>query len=117
MPPALRPNPAKLNPLQLKTMAILQELARHPQTATRDETSGEVLITQLPHAHGDHMHVGPEAVVATRDATGLNNPAVFAVLERRGLVRALLPYSIFVTPAGLEYPTGISEKIIYRSSH
>lgn len=29
-------NPLGLNPLQLKTLTLMQELARHPETSTRD---------------------------------------------------------------------------------
>ena len=36
-----RPNPLKLNPLQLKTLVLFQELARHLETATRLD-NGEV---------------------------------------------------------------------------
>src|SRR5208282_6712847 len=85
---ATKRNPLKLNPLQLKTLALLQELARHPEHATRH--GDDVMVSQLPAAHGDHFHVGDFAVAA-RDATGLSNPAVYAVLERKGLIRSLYP--------------------------
>lgn len=100
-------NPLKLNPLQLRTLALLQELARHPSTATRDPQSGEATINHLPHVHGDHAHIG-ELVVSARDASGFSNPSVWAALERKGLVRGDFPHaSITLTAAGLEYATGL----------
>ena len=50
MPP--KKNPLKLNPLQLRTLALFQELARYPDTSTKDEATGEVTISALPHLHG-----------------------------------------------------------------
>ena len=87
--PAKR-NPLNLNPLQLKTLTLLQELARVAGKPAPEEAAGGVAITELPHAHGDHFHLG-EAVVAARDATGLRNPSVWAALERKGLIRPKLP--------------------------
>ena len=78
---APKKNSLKLNPLQLRTLALLQELARHPETSSRDPNTGEVLIAHLPHAHGDHVHVGA-LVVSARDASGFANAAVWAALER-----------------------------------
>lgn len=98
-------NPAKLNPLQLRTLALLQELARHPETSTRED-GGNVRITHLPHAHGDHMHVG-ELVVSSRDASGFSNPAVWAALERKGLAKVDFPHEIALTPEGVGYDTGL----------
>ena len=57
-------NPLRLNPLQLKTLTILQELARSPATSTRDPDTGEVTITMLPQPHGNHMHVGRRVVAS-----------------------------------------------------
>jgi hypothetical protein len=111
-------NPLSLNPLQLKTLALLQELARiagKPAAAEGDEP-GSVAITEFPHAHGDHFHLG-EAVVAARDATGLRNPAVFAVLERKGLVRPKFPEAVILTPLGQEYDTGLRDTILRRAAH
>lgn len=106
---APRINPLKLNPLQLRTLALLQELARHPETSTRDPQKGESTIDHLPHVHGDHVQVG-ELVVSARDASGLSNPSVWAALERKGLVRGSFPHaSITLTALGLGYATGIGE--------
>jgi hypothetical protein len=41
----------KLNKLQARTLTLLQELARHPETSTKDADTGDVLITRLPEAH------------------------------------------------------------------
>jgi len=89
MPP--RQNPAKLNPLQLRTLTLLQAIARIPG-ASNKLAGGDILITQFPHAHGDHFHLG-DAVVASRDATGLENQAVWNALNRKGMIKAEWPDS------------------------
>jgi hypothetical protein len=110
-------NPLNLNSLQLKTLTLLQELARIAgKPAAKDDEPGGVAITEFPHAHGDHFHLG-EALVAARDATGLRNPAVFAALERKGLVRPKFPEAVILTPAGQQYDTGMREAILSRSAH
>ena len=114
---APKQNPLKLNPLQLRTLALLQELARHPETCTLDPHSGEATIAHLPHAHGDHVHVG-ELVVSARDASGLSNPAVWAALERKGLVRGSFPHAaITLTALGLTYDTGLGGVPSAHSDH
>lgn len=110
MPP--KHNPLTLNPLQLKTLTLLQELAR---TAGKPAPEG-IAITDLPHPHGDHFHLG-EAVVAAKDATGLRNPSVWAALERKGLIRPNLPEAVILTPLGQEYDTGLRDAILHRASH
>jgi hypothetical protein len=96
----------KLNPLQNKTLALMQELARHRETSIVDEKTGDVVVTHMPHAHGDHVHVG-EYVVSTRDITGFSNEAVWIALERKGLAKSHFPVAITLTKAGLEYDTGL----------
>jgi hypothetical protein len=110
-----RANPLKLNPLQLRTLAILQELARSPAAAPPD-ADGMVLIRGLPAPHGDHFHVG-QAVVMAKDATGLANAAVFGALIRKGLVLAGPAGMPILTPDGLAYDTGIADQVLHRSSH
>src|SRR5260370_10380241 len=107
--PAKR-NPLNLNPLQLKTLTLLQELARlagkpAPPGDVGDEAGG-LAITELPHPHGDHFHLGA-AMVAARDATGLRNPSVWAALERKGLIRPKLPEAVILTALGRQYETGL----------
>ncbi|MBM3951990.1 MAG: hypothetical protein FJ311_11110 [Rhodospirillales bacterium] len=115
MPP--KNNPLKLNALQLRTLALLQELARHPATATRDPASGEATINHLPHVHGDHVHIG-ELVVSARDASGFSNPSVWAALERKGLVRGDFPHaSVTLTVLGLGYETGLGRIRAGQSDH
>jgi hypothetical protein len=108
-------NPLNLNALQLKTLTLLQELARLADYSRPGEEPGSVVLTRLPSAHGDHFHVG-EAVVASRDATGLRNPAVWMALERKGLIRSSPPTAI-MTPLGLEYETGLRETILHLAAH
>ena len=113
MPP--KRNPLNLNPLQLKTLTLLQELARLIGSPAPEGAEG-VLIPELPHPHGDHFHLG-DAVVATRDASGLANPAAWAALERKGLIKSRFPDAAVLTPAGLAYDTGMANALLHRSDH
>lgn len=113
---APKKNPLKLNQLQLKTLTILQQLARFPETSTANEESGEIMITNLPQAHGNHFHCG-DAVVASRDATGLQNEGVWKALERRGLAKPFYPFGIALTPDGVSYDTGLSDTLLRRTDH
>src|SRR5437868_14453658 len=101
-------NSLNLNPLQLKTLTLLQELARIAGQPAAEDEAGGVAITQLPDPHGNHFHLG-EAVVAARDATGLRNPPVWAALERKGLIRPKLPEAVVLTPLGRHYEPGLPE--------
>jgi hypothetical protein len=106
-------NPLALNPLQLKTLTLLQAMARLDEYSKPGEAEGERLITTLPHAHGDHFHMG-DAVVSAADATGLNHPAVWAILERKGLVKTDFPKSATITAAGLAYETELADQLLHR---
>jgi hypothetical protein len=109
------PNPSKLNPLQLKTLTLLQAIARLPGAAARTP-AGDVAITKFPDAHGDHFHLG-DAMVSGKHATGLYNQAVWNALTRKGLAKAEYPHQIALTPAGLGYDTGIADQILQRGGH
>jgi len=111
-----RPNPLKLNPLQLRTLALFQVLARDPRSAGTGPGPGEMTIERFPQAHGSHLHIG-DAVVSGRDATGLFNDKVWHALERKGLARSDWPHRITLTPAGLTYETGIGGEIFHASPH
>jgi hypothetical protein len=113
MPP--KSNPLKLNPLQLRTLTLLQGLATLPDSAAR-EANGEITITRFPNAHGDHFHMG-NAVVAAKDATGLYNEAVWNALARKGLARVDWPHRITLTIDGLQYQTGLAGEIFHRANH
>ena len=109
-------NPLGLNGLQLKTLTILQALAE-AEPGPIDEASGELVLDQLPHAHGDHVHVGHH-VVSGRDASGLGNRAVWIALERKGLARAVaFPRVIALTPTGRAYDTGDGHAILHSHAH
>ncbi len=114
MPP--KKNPLKLNNLQLKTLTLLQQLARTPESSTSDPESGEVTISTFPNPHGNHFHVG-DAVVMSKDASGLRNEAVWRALERKGLARASFPLAIKLTAEGLGYDTGSPNAILHRADH
>ena len=114
MPP--KRNPLGLNPLQLKTLTLLQELARIAGKPAGADEPGGLAVSELPSLHGDHFHLG-EAVVAARDATGLRNASVWAALERKGLIRPKLPEAVVLTPLGQEYDTGLRDSILHRAEH
>ncbi|MGH7013449.1 MAG: hypothetical protein ACREEL_04725 [Stellaceae bacterium] len=114
MPP--KRNPLNLNPLQLRTLALLQALARIPGQARPTGEDGTLLVGNLPPMHGDHFHLG-NAMVMTRDATGLRNQAVWVALERKGLIKSFFPDGAALTAAGLAYETGVAGAILHRADH
>lgn len=114
MPP--KRNPLKLNKLQLKTLTLLQTLAALPDVAMSDPETGNTILRWLPDPHGNHFHIG-EAVVMASDATGLNNPAVWTALARKGLAAPGYPSHMAVTVAGLAYDTGLGERILHHADH
>lgn len=112
--PAKR-NPLGLNKLQLRTLALLQELAALIGEPLEGEP-GAVTVAQFPPAHGDHFHMG-DYVVRSADATGLGNEAVWVALARKGLARSSFPVSIVLTPAGLAYDTGVRDQVLHPGGH
>jgi hypothetical protein len=109
-------NPLKLNALQLRTLTLLQALARVPEAVGEGAEPGEIRIERFPHAHADHFHVG-DAMVMGRDATGLFNEAVWNALTRKGLARAEWPEAITLTASGLGYETGLAGHILHSAEH
>jgi hypothetical protein len=109
-------NPLKLNPLQLRTLLVLQILTRVRGAASAGPGSGEVTITRFPAAHGDHFHLG-EFLVSGRDASGLYNQAVWHALDRKGLARSDWPTSITLTAEGMGYDTEAAGEILQRATH
>ena len=100
-------NPLKLNKLQLRTMQLFQEMARHPKISMQDPKTGEVQIIDMPRIHGNHVHIG-DLVVSSSDASGFFNKSVWGVLERKGLARSNFPLSITLTKEGVGYNTGLT---------
>jgi hypothetical protein len=109
-------NPLKLNKLQLKTLTLLQELARLPDMATPNAETDEVTITGFPPPHGNHFHLGPYLVMG-RDATGLRNEAVWRALDRKGLARGTFPIAITLNRDAMDYETGLKDQILHGSDH
>ena len=114
MPP--KQNPLKLNPLQLRTLTVLQALTRVSGAAAAGPGPGEVTVERFPQAHGDHFHLG-DAVVASKDATGIYNEKVWHALERKGLARADWPHRITLTADALQYQTGLAGEMLKRAGH
>jgi len=108
-------NPLKFNPLQLRTLTLLQAIARVKGAAVAT-SAGEYTIARLPQPHGDHFHVG-DAVVSARDASGLYNESVWNALTRKGVARAEWPHSITLTATGYNYDTGLGDEILRRGKH
>ena len=113
MPP--KRNPLNLNPLQLRTLTLLQAIAKVPGAAQQLPT-GEIVIAQFPAAHGDHFHIG-ELTVAGKDASGLYNEAVWNALTRKGLAKAEWPRQLTLLPEGQNYDTGEAKKILQGAGH
>jgi hypothetical protein len=113
---AQKHNPLKLNALQLRTLTLLQAIARLPGAASAGPGAGELTIERLPAAHGDHFHLG-DAVVSGKDATGLYNENVWHALERKGLVSADWPHRITLKPDAMGYETGLADEILRRAAH
>jgi len=114
MPP--KKNPLKLNKLQLRTLFLAQLLAEDPDFAQQDEATGAATLLQVPHAHGNHFHIG-QFTVSTREASGLSNPAVWTALVRKGLARAEGPIGIVLTAEGVSYETGFGDRFLTASDH
>lgn len=114
MPP--KKNPLKLNALQLRTLALAQVVAAEPGMATRNAATGAVVLDQVPHPHGDHVHVG-RFTVSARDASGFANPAVWVALARKGLAKTDDMGTIILTAEGVAYDTGLMEKFAAPSDH
>ena len=111
-----RSNPLKLNPLQLKTLTLLQELAGLEGHGYPAEEDGHIRVTNLPRPHGDHFHLGP-GVVRSQDASGLGNAAAWAALERKGLIRSEFPRAAVLTPEGMAYDTGLRGQLVHHGGH
>jgi hypothetical protein len=109
-------NPLKLNPLQLRTLTLLQALANIPEACSEGPESGEITINRFPRAHADHFHLG-DAVVMGKDATGLFNQAVWNALTRKGLAKADWPNAITLTSVGLAYETHLTGEILHQAGH
>src|SRR5215469_5002677 len=113
---ATKSNPLKLNPLQLRTLTLLQALAALPDAGEPGPGEGEVTVSAFPRPHAGHFHLG-DAVVSGSDATGLFNEAVWNALTRKGLARADWPHQITLTQQGLAYDTGPTTEILRHSGH
>ncbi len=109
-------NPKNLNPLQLRTLAMFQRLATVEQHIVARNEDGSITIGDLPAPHGDHFHLG-SAVVATRDASGLRNEAVWIALARKKLITSDFPDGVTLTRAALEYETGVTGLFIEHHHH
>jgi hypothetical protein len=109
-------NPLSLNPLQLRTLTVLQLLAQVPGAGTAGPQVGETTISRFPMPHGDHLHLG-DFIVGVKDATGLQNKAVWNALTRKGLARADWPRAIVLTAEGRGYDTDMAKKIVSRAEH
>jgi hypothetical protein len=111
----VRKNPLNLNPLQLRTLTLFQALSELEGIGFPTK-NGDTFIAELPRPHGNHFHLGPW-VVLSRDATGLNNPAPWLVLQRKGLIESEFPVQLVLKQAGKDYDTGLRDEILHSSDH
>ncbi len=51
-------NPLNLNPLQLRTLTLMQALPKIEGHGRPSDTPGHVIVSGFPGRHGDHFHVG-----------------------------------------------------------
>jgi hypothetical protein len=109
-------NPLKLNPLQLRTLTVLQALAATDGAGEPGPAEGEYTIQRFPGRHADHFHIG-EFVISGSNATGLFNESVWNALARKGLARSEWPGAVILTAEGLTYDTGLAGEILHRGSH
>lgn len=109
-------NPLGLNPLQLRTLTVLQALAAADGAGESGPVDGEYTIDRFPGRHADHFHIG-EFVVSGTHATGLFNESVWNALARKGLARSEWPAALILTADGLAYDTGLAGEILHRASH
>ncbi|MEQ8390447.1 MAG: hypothetical protein RIB30_05600 [Thalassospira sp.] len=112
----VRKNPLKLNKLQLRTLVLAQIIANDPNSGQVDEETGEGTLLRVPHAHGDHVHVG-QFTVAARDASGFEIPSVWVVLTRKGLLKEGYPAALVLTKEGMAYDTGLGDHFLEESDH
>ena len=109
-------NPLKLNSLQLRTLTLCQVLAREESLTTTDINDNSITINQMPHVHGNHVHIG-KFVVSARDASGFSNPAVWVALKRKNLIKEIPSMSLTLTAEGVSYETGLSDQFVEESDH
>lgn len=95
----------KLNPLQKRTLALFQELAKSSETSANIEGTDDISVMFIPEPHGDHVHIG-KFVVSAKDASGFNNEKVWLALERKGLAKSEFPFRLILTKTGIDYNTG-----------
>jgi len=112
------PEKTKLNPLQTRTLALLQELASDPGSCRRQRPMAESLLPICPMPMVT-MCMWAVRRVSARDASGLANGAVWQVLERRGLIGKGMdfPHRLILTPSGQAYVTGLADKLSGPSDH
>ena len=51
------------------------------------------------------------------DASGLQNPAAWRALERKGLIMGNFPLALVLTKAGRDYPTDLCDSILIGADH
>ena len=112
----VKKNPLRLNKLQLRTLALAQVLASDEKFSTTNEDDGSVQILSMPKPHGNHLHAG-EFIISAKEASGLSNPSVWLVLQRKGLVSEQTPLTVTLTSDGIGYDTGLGERFLKRSDH
>ena len=106
-------NPLNLNALQLRTLTLLQEMARlgGKQAAGKTPNPAASRLPRSARAWGSFP--SRRGACRARHATGLRNPAVFAALERKGLIQPKSPEAVILT-GGPGIRTGSRDTILRR---
>lgn len=106
-----QPNPLNLHKLQLKTLSLLQAIARQPELAEDTAEGGRVIpASSIPHAHGTRFQIAGSMVDA-RHARGLDKETIWKALEENGLAVSGWPDKITLTKAGQDYYTGVAREV------
>lgn len=99
------PQKIKLNDLQLRTLALLQQLASDDEISTDHATGGRT-VHMVPQPNGDHMSFG-QLTVTSRFASGLVNENVWNARQRKGIIDGVFPHQVTILPVGLSFDTGL----------
>ena len=99
-------NPLHLTPAELKTLALIQELARRDESVwAMDNVDGDQRVNLRFQPHNDVCYFGHLAVPAEEASIVLQND-VWLNLETKGLAKGHAQESATITQAGKTYPTG-----------
>jgi len=99
-------NPLKLKKSELKTLALIQELARRDESSwAQSNIEGDQRVNITPTPVEDRLYFGNFSIPKPTTAR-LFKRGVWLELERKGLAKPITDHSVTITREGLNYPTG-----------